>query len=149
MRRAAAAALALVLCACAGAPRRVTAGGRGAAVAEWARRSLGTQYRFGGRSPEKGFDCSGLAWWAHRQAGLDIPPSSETQFKSGRQVTRGDVGPGDLVFFTTERRGPSHVGVSLGGARFVHAPKKGRPVTIDSLEDSYWKKRYLGARRYW
>lgn len=149
MRRAAAAALALLLCACAGAPRRGAGGGRGAAVAEWARRSLGTQYRFGGRSPEKGFDCSGLAWWAHRQAGLDIPASSETQFKAGRQVNRGDVRPGDLVFFTTERRGPSHVGVSLGGVRFVHAPKKGRPVTIDSLEDPYWKKRYLGTRRYW
>lgn len=149
MSRPAAAALALVLAfgACSSAPKK--AGGRGLAVADWAKRSLGTKYKFGGRSPEKGFDCSGLAWWVHRQAGLDIPPSSETQFKSGRQITRGDLAAGDLVFFTTERRGPSHVGVSLGGERFVHAPKEGRPVTIDSLRDTYWNKRYLGARRYW
>ncbi|TBR20863.1 NlpC/P60 family protein [bacterium] len=150
MTRAAAAGLALALSlgACASSPRR-TAGGRGAAVAEWARRGLGTRYKFGGRSPDAGFDCSGLAWWAHRQAGLDIPPSSETQFASGRRVDRGELRPGDLVFFTTERRGPSHVGVSLGGDRFVHAPKKGRAVSIDTLAESYWKTRYLGARRYW
>lgn len=148
MTRLAAAALALALGACASAPRKGP-GGRGLAVADWAKRSLGTKYKFGGRSPEMGFDCSGLAWWAHRQAGIGIPPSAETQFKSGHQITRRDVGPGDLVFFTTERRGPSHVGVSLGGDRFVHAPKEGRPVTIDSLRDTYWTKRYLGARRYW
>ena len=147
MKRAAALALALALGACASAPKK--AGGRGLAVADWAKRRLGAKYRFGGRSPDKGFDCSGLAWWAHRQAGLEIPPSSETQFKGGRQITRGDLSAGDLVFFTTERRGPSHVGVSLGDDRFVHAPKAGRPVSIDTLSGRYWKPRYLGARRYW
>lgn len=150
MRPGAAAVLALALLsgACASGPRRA-AGGHGAAVADWARRSLGTPYKFGGRSPQTGFDCSGLAWWVHRQAGLDIPGSSETQFAGGSQVPRGDLSPGDLVFFTTERRGPSHVGISLGGDRFVHAPKKGRTVTIEALSDRYWKARFLGARRYW
>lgn len=145
---AAALALALALGACASSPRKA-AGGRGTAVAEWARRSLGTAYRFGGRSPQTGFDCSGLAWWAHRQAGLDIPASAETQFAAGRRVARGDLRPGDLVFFTTERRGPSHVGVALGGDRFIHAPKKGRAVSVDTLSERYWKGRFLGARRYW
>lgn len=148
LRAAAALALALALGACASSPRKA-AGARGAAVAEWARRSLGVPYRFGGRSPQAGFDCSGLAWWAHRQAGLDIPASSETQFAAGRRVAAGELRPGDLVFFTTERRGPSHVGVSLGGDRFIHAPKKGRTVSIGSLSESYWKARFLGARRFW
>lgn len=148
MRRAALLAAALALAAaCSSAPRRAAA--RGAAVAEWARRSLGTRYHFGGRSPAEGFDCSGLAWWAHRQAGIDIPPSAESQFGKGRKVSAEAVLPGDLLFFTTDRRGPSHVGVSLGGDRFAHAPKKGRPVSVDSRADAYWKKRYLGARRYW
>lgn len=148
MRPAPLALAALLLAAgCSSAPRR--AAGRGAAVAEWARRGLGTRYHFGGRSPAEGFDCSGLAWWAHRQAGIAIPPSTEAQFGGGRKVADGALLPGDLVFFATERRGPSHVGVSLGGERFVHAPKKGRPVTVDSRSDPYWKKRYLGARRYW
>lgn len=147
-RIAAALALALALGACASNPRKA-ASGRGAAVAEWARRSLGAPYRFGGRSPQAGFDCSGLAWWAHRQAGLDIPASSETQFAAGRRVDIGDLRPGDLVFFTTERRGPSHVGVSVGGARFIHAPKKGRAVSVESLSARYWKARFLGARRFW
>lgn len=149
MSRAAALALALAASGCASAPHRFAGAGRGAAVADWAARSLGASYAFGGRSPQAGFDCSGLAWWAHRQAGIDIPASSETQFTGGRQVVRDDLRPGDLVFFTTERRGPSHVGVSLGGERFVHAPKTGRKVSIDLLTDRYWKKRYLGARRYW
>lgn len=150
MTRPAALALSLALlssaCASGGRP---PVSGRGAAVADWAKRSLGAPYLYGGRSPQTGFDCSGLAWWAHRQSGLDIPASSESQFRDGRQVARSEIRPGDLVFFTTERRGPSHVGVSLGGDRFVHAPKKGRPVSVDSFKAGYWKARFLGARRYW
>ena len=144
-----AATLAMALGACASGRGHAKSGDRGAAVAQWARRGLGVGYKYGGRSPDTGFDCSGLAWWSHRQAGVDIPASAETQFASGRRVDAAELAPGDLLFFSTERRGPSHVGVSLGGERFIHAPKKGRAVTIDTLQDAYWKKRFLGARRYW
>ncbi|MBI3297423.1 MAG: C40 family peptidase [Elusimicrobia bacterium] len=135
------------LSACAGP--RVRGEGRGIAVAEWARRELGRPYRHGGRAPASGFDCSGLAWWTHHQAGIDIPPTSETQFRAGRQVGRSALRAGDLVFFTTERRGPSHVGVYIGEGLFIHSPKAGRDVSEDRLEQRYWKKRFLGARRYW
>ena len=149
MRTASLAVLSLaLLAACSSVPRAGRLE-RGAAISSWAQRQLGRDYKFGGRSPEAGFDCSGLAWWTHRQAGVDIPPSSETQFKAGRQVVKDDIRPGDLVFFTTERRGPSHVGVYIGEGRFIHAPKKGREVSKDRLDDRYWGRRYLGARRYW
>lgn len=142
-------ALALVLAAGCGGAARGGASTRGASVAEWARRELGRPYRSGGAEPSAGFDCSGLAWWAHKQAGLSIPRTSETQFAAGRPVERKALEPGDLVFFSTERRGPSHVGIFQSGGAFVHAPKTGRPVAKDSLQDDYWKKRYIGARRYW
>lgn len=103
----------------------------------------------GGRAPETGFDCSGLAWWTHRQAGIEIPPTSVTQFQSGRSIKKPALLPGDLVFFTTERRGPSHVGIYIGKGRFIHAPKSGSRVSTASLDEAYWEKRYLGARRYW
>lgn len=137
-----------LLAACSSAPRTGRSE-RGPAIAGWARRELGKQYHFGGRSPEAGFDCSGLAWWTHRQAGIDIPLTSETQFKAGRQVAKDDIRPGDLLFFTTERRGPSHVGVYIGEGGFIHAPKKGRSVSKDRLDDRYWGLHFLGARRYW
>ena len=123
-------------------------GDAGSAVAEWAKRELGRPYRLGGRSPETGFDCSGLAWWAHRQAGIEIPPTAETQFREGKKVSRRALRSGDLVFFSTEHRGPSHVGVYVGNGLFVHAPKTGRAVAREGLEEQYWRARYLGARRF-
>lgn len=148
MRRLALPLALLCLTGCSSSPRSA-AGARGGAVAEWARRSLGRPYLTGGRAPDSGFDCSGLAWWAHRQAGVDIPPTSAAQFRAGRQITRPMLLPGDLVFFTTERRGPSHVGVYIGSESFIHAPKSGVPVSKASLQQAYWSKRFLGARRYW
>ncbi|MDE2291274.1 MAG: C40 family peptidase [Elusimicrobia bacterium] len=146
---ASAAAAALLLSACvAPQPRRMVRG-RGAAVASWARRELGKPYRFGGDAPAEGFDCSGLAWWAHRQAGIDIPPTAHDQFRSGRQVVRSALLPGDLVFFHTVSRGASHVGVYVGGGVFIHAPRRGERVRRERLKVRYWAARYLGARRYW
>ncbi|MBI5596936.1 MAG: C40 family peptidase [Elusimicrobia bacterium] len=148
MRRLALALALLCWAGCSSAPRAAKSG-RGGAVAEWARRSLGRPYHTGGRAPDSGFDCSGLAWWSHRQAGIEIPPTSATQFEAGRQIKRPMLLPGDLVFFTTERRGPSHVGVYIGSDRFIHAPKSGSAVSTASLREPYWLKRFLGARRYW
>ena len=145
----------LLLCAvllaaagCSSVPRSGASKG-GGAVVDWAQRSIGRPYKSAGRSPDAGFDCSGLAWWTHHQTGIDIPVTSATQFRGGREVQKKLLLPGDLVFFSTERRGPSHVGVYIGKGRFIHAPKTGSTVSISSLEETYWSKRYIGARRYW
>lgn len=150
MRRPLLAALAAVLLGgCfAGSPRGPQ-GSRGNAIAAKARSQSGVRYRFGGREPGSGFDCSGLAWWSHRQAGIAIPPTTETQYRGGKRVPRDGLLPGDLVFFHTVKRGPSHVGVYQGHEKFVHAPTTGKGVRTSRLSNPYWKKRYLGARRYW
>lgn len=139
--------LALAWTACAGPGPRGRGGELGGLLARAAREQLGRPYRAGGVSP-RGFDCSGLAWWVHHRHGVSIPRTSFGQFKAGRRVRRARLRPGDLVFFTTYRRGASHVGVYVGRNSFVHAPKSGTPVRYDNLSHPYWSRRYLGARRY-
>lgn len=142
------AALGLGLSACAGAPRRPPSADA-LSLVRTAAEQIGRPYRFGGRSPESGFDCSGLAWWVHRRHGIAIPRTAAKQFRGGRRVSRGRLVPGDLVFFSTYKRGASHVGIYSGDGSFIHAPKGGKRVSKTALSNPYWEKRYLGARRYW
>lgn len=107
---------------------------------------IGTPYRYGGTSP-RGFDCSGFVHYVYKQQGILLPRTSAGQFHSGRTLTTDDAQPGDLVFFTT-RRGKtiSHVAIYLGKGLFVHAPSRGKRVTISSLySNKYWKYRYYGT----
>lgn len=110
---------------------------------------LGVNYRYGGREPESGFDCSGLVRYVYRQAlGLDLPHNAAAISRLGRQVGRDELQPGDLVFFNTLRRAFSHVGVYIGDNRFVHAASRVRgEVEMVSLSDPYWAHRFDGARR--
>lgn len=109
---------------------------------------LGIPYRRGGTKPETGFDCSGFVTHVFQQGlGLILPRSAREQSKSGEQVQRDELKPGDLVFFNTMRRAFSHVGIYLGNNQFVHAPRSGAEVRVEDMRDSYWKKRYNGARR--
>lgn len=109
---------------------------------------LGTRYRYGGDSPEDGFDCSGLIWFTARESlGLQLPRNAAAQAKEGVQVARADLKRGDLVFFNTQGRRYSHVGIYLGNDRFLHAPSSGGKVRVDQMSASYWKARYNGARR--
>lgn len=135
-----------LLSACASPARRGSAAG--VRLVEDVRRQIGARYKFGGRSPEDGFDCSGLAWWAHSRQGIAVPATSFDQFSGGLKVGREALLSGDLVFFTTYREGPSHVGVYTGKGTFIHAPKEGGRVREERLDEPYWKRRYLGARRY-
>ena len=109
---------------------------------------LGVKYRYGGSSPETGFDCSGLVAYVYERAwGLALPRNTLEQSLVGRRVRLRELEPGDLVFYNTRNRAFSHVGIYLGERRFVHAPKPGARVRIDSLDTPYWRTRFSGARR--
>ena len=107
----------------------------------------GSRYAWGGVSRRSGFDCSGFTRYLYLKQGIDLPHSAKLQFQLGRRVLPGDLKPGDLVFFDT--RGPlSHVGMYLGNGKFIHASSPKRGVRIDSLSAGFYKKRFVGARRY-
>lgn len=109
---------------------------------------LGVRYRWGGSSPEAGFDCSGFVSHVFREGlGLVLPRSSKEMSKSGEAIGRNELRPGDLVFFNTMRNAFSHVGIYLGDNQFVHAPRSGGRVRVEDLNHSYWNKRFDGARR--
>ena len=109
---------------------------------------LGVDYKFGGNTPETGLDCSGLVRYVfHEAAGLILPRRAEEISQAGETIGREQLVPGDLVFFNTLRRSFSHVGIYIGGGRFVHAPSRGGEVRIESLSASYWQRRFNGARR--
>ncbi len=109
---------------------------------------LGVPYRYGGTSPRRGFDCSGLVQYAHRQAGLNVPRTTGQQYRAVIPVPRAALQPGDLVFFRI--RGPryiSHVGIYLGNGEFIHAPSTGKRVSIANLNDHYWRRHYAAGGR--
>jgi len=109
---------------------------------------VGTPYRYGGTSPGSGFDCSGLVWHVYRQAaGLALPRTADEMGRAGRPVEWDDMRPGDLVFYNTLGREFSHVGIYIGEWRFVHAPSNGGKVEIVSMGNTYWARRFSGARR--
>jgi cell wall-associated NlpC family hydrolase len=109
---------------------------------------LGTPYRWGGTEPDKGFDCSGLVGYVFRNAlGIELPRVSRDMAKNGELITdRAHLVAGDLVFFGLKGR-VNHVGIYVGEGRFVHAPSRGKDVTVSSLEQGYWSGRFLSARR--
>ena len=123
-------------------------GRRGAQIVQMAQQYMGTPYVWGGSSPG-GFDCSGFIYYIYGQFGISLPRMSDGQFEVGRAISGDNLLPGDLVFFTTYEPGASHVGIYLGGGRFIHASSAAGEVTITPLGKSYYQERYLGARRVW
>ncbi|MBA8883703.1 C40 family peptidase [Dokdonella fugitiva] len=106
------------------------------------------RYRRGGRDPKTGFDCSGFVRYVFRHsAGVDLPVDSASQYRAGINVARADLKVGDLVFFKTRGKRVSHVGIYLGEGRFIHSPSTGKSVSISRLDESYWTRRYVGAKR--
>jgi len=109
---------------------------------------IGVRYKWGGASPDTGFDCSGLIRYVYNQVtGQSLPGNAKEISKVGESIERSELQPGDLVFFNTLRRPFSHVGIYLGESRFVHAPSRGGKVEIVDMSERYWKTRYNGARR--
>lgn len=109
---------------------------------------LGIRYRYGGNSPTEGFDCSGLvSYVAFQSLGLTLPRSAAEIATRGQEIDRGELVAGDLVFFNTMGRKYSHVGIYVGGDRFIHSPSAGGVVRVEDMKMAYWNKRYNGARR--
>lgn len=109
---------------------------------------LGTPYRWGGSSPSKGFDCSGLVKYAFNDATFNLPRTSNAMASGhGEKVDRKDLKRGDLIFFKLKSRRVNHVAIYLGNDRFIHAPRRGKSVTIDTLNKPYWNTHYVVAKR--
>ena len=125
------------------APRLVEPQALGVRAVQFARRFLGVPYRWGGDSPSGGFDCSGFVRYVYAHFGRSLPHSSYGDFDLGRRVSRGSLRPGDLVFFD----GVGHVGMYVGGGRFIHAPHTGTSVQVTRLDEPWYRSSYDGARR--
>ena len=110
---------------------------------------VGTPYRYGGNSPEGGFDCSGLVDFVFLDAaGLKLPRSTNELIElDAPEIRRSRLQPGDLVFFSPDGGNVSHIGIYVGEGRFVHAPKAGGTVRLDHLDTDYWIRAYKGAKR--
>jgi cell wall-associated NlpC family hydrolase len=117
-----------------------TLGDRAATIAL---KAVGRPYRWGGSSPESGFDCSGLVHWAYGRLGLELPHSSYALYDRGRRIPRSKLKRGDLLFFS----GLGHVGVYVGRGRMVHAPQTGGAVEVVKLGGPYFGGELVGARR--
>lgn len=113
-----------------------------------ARSYMGVPYLFGGTT-SRGFDCSGLTEAVYRLNGLRLPRTSEAQYEAGRPVALEDAQPGDLLFFATSRRRTvSHVALYLGHGAFIHAPSEGRDICEDRLAEPYYRRTFVGVRRF-
>ena len=127
----------------------VNTGGLRKAIVSTAKSFIGIPYRFGGETADEGFDCSGLTMVSYRINGLKLPRNSRQQWVAGRLIDKHDLSEADLLFFDTKGNGRvTHVGIYIGNGQFVHAPKSGKTIRIDSLSNNYYKKRYLGAKTY-
>ena len=153
--------LALVLAACATPPAPPTpaagasaspapaASSKGSEVTLFALGLIDTGYRFGGKNPQAGLDCSGMVSYIFQQgAGLKVSGSAADIARLGRPIGRDSLRPGDLVFFNTRNASFSHVGVYIGDNRFVHAPSGSGRVRIDELGSRYYAQRFEAARTY-
>ena len=133
----------------AGMRERLANSARGNEVALYALGLVETPYRFGGKEPAGGFDCSGMVAYVFGHAvGFRISGNAADIAHHGQAVSRQQLHPGDLIFFNTLNRPLSHVGIYIGGERFVHAPSSNGKVRIDRLDNSYYAERYDMARAY-
>ena len=111
--------------------------------------SSGIRYHFGGTDPESGLDCSAFVAYLFREAvGGSLPRTAREISDMGRQVSLNELQPGDLVFFGKGKRDVSHVGIYVGGKKFIHASRKHGDIHESGLFEPYWRSRFNGARRF-
>lgn len=120
----------------------------GEIAARTAERFIGIPYRWGGDNVVEGMDCSGFVRAVYNLCGFSIPRTSRDQFKAGDLVTKDELRDGDLVFFGSSSDKINHVGIYVGGGKFVHAPRRGEEIRVTAVSESYFEKRFIGARRY-
>lgn len=117
-------------------------------IIDFAKQYLGVPYRWGGASPS-GFDCSGFVYYVFNNVGITLPRSLAQQQNMGVAVAKSDLQPGDVVYFqNTYAAGISHVGIYVGGGKFIHAPSSGKVVSYADLNSNYYVQHYYGARRF-
>lgn len=119
----------------------------GSDVVDYAKKFLGTPYRWGASSG-KSFDCSGFTLYIYKHFGITLGHGADDQFATGAKVSKSELQLGDAVFFTTYKKGASHVGIYVGNNKFIHASSSGGEVIITDLSTPYYSSRYLGARRF-
>jgi cell wall-associated NlpC family hydrolase len=108
----------------------------------------GVKYKYGGKSPETGLDCSGFVRYVFQQAAnLTLPHGARAISQMGQAIPMEQLQPGDLVFFNTLKNAFSHVGIYIGEGRFIHAPSSGGSVHVANMNDAYWSNHFNGARR--
>ena len=129
------------------APRREKSD-MGVIAARTAERFVGIPYRWGGDTVVDGMDCSGFVRAVYNLCGVNIPRTSREQYRVGDVVGREELKDGDLVFFGSSADEITHVGIFVGNGRFVHAPRSGDDIKISGLDDTYFLKRFVGAKRY-
>lgn len=117
---------------------------KGENIARMAQSMLGKRYRYGGSSPQQGFDCSGLVYFTHTQVGDYVPRTSIDQLQASKTVTLDELEPGDLLFYRINGK-PSHVGIYIGNKQFVHAPSSGKTVSVTTMDNPYFKPRLIRA----
>lgn len=109
---------------------------------------VGVRYRWGGNNEDSGLDCSGFVRLVYKDSiGATLPRTAREMSEVGQEVSASQLKPGDLVFFNTMRRAFSHVGIYLGDNHFLHAPRAGAEVRVESMDNGYWMQRFDGARR--
>ncbi len=109
---------------------------------------LGVRYKYGGNDLEDGVDCSGFVRAIYEQTlGMVLPRRAAEQARATQTISQDELKPGDLVFFNTMRSAFSHVGIYIGDNKFIHAPRSGARVRVEDMRQSYWVKRFNGARR--
>lgn len=119
---------------------------QGQTILKSAYSQLGKSYRYGGASPKQGFDCSGLVYWSYRANGISVPRTTRQQASAGISVPESRADHGDIVVFRTGFRS-LHTGLYAGNNKFIHSPRRGSKVRVESMTDPYWKGKLVAVRR--
>lgn len=117
-------------------------------AARTAERFVGIPYQWGGDTVVEGLDCSGFVRAVYNLCGVSIPRTSREQYKAGSPIAKDDLKDGDLIFFGASETSINHVGIYVGNGKFVHAPKRGEDIKSAAIDESYFERRFVGARRY-
>lgn len=117
-------------------------------AARTAERFVGIPYQWGGNTVVDGMDCSGFTKAVYNLCGVSIPRTSREQYKAGNPISRTELRDGDLLFFGNSESSINHVGIYIGNGKFVHAPRRGEEIRVAGIEESYFERRFVGARRY-